>query len=148
MAKVSNPFEADRARRNETPTPETIEVGQRFRFGRQQAGLSQRSVADRSGISQSEISRLERGKTPGMSAYRVFAIALSLGDGFPFGTCPHPHRCAYRLQTQLDPIDRVPMRLADSEPDPTDRAPMQLADSRRTSAMGHLMEAADSELDS
>jgi transcriptional regulator with XRE-family HTH domain len=99
MAGVLDEFGPGRARRNETPTPETIEVGLRFRHGRRQAGLSQRDVEDRSGISQSEISRLERGKTPGMSAYRVFAIALALGDRFPFGVCPHPHRCAYSAET-------------------------------------------------
>jgi transcriptional regulator with XRE-family HTH domain len=96
----------DGPRRNETPTPETIEVGQRFRVGRRQAGLSQRRVADRSGISQSEISRLERGMTPGMSAYRVFAIALALGDRFPFGVCPHPHRCAYSIERPDDDLRR------------------------------------------
>ena len=47
----------DGPRRNETPTPQTIEIGERFRRGRCKVGLSQRRVADRSGISQSEISR-------------------------------------------------------------------------------------------
>ena len=106
-------------RRNETPTPETIEVGQRFRLGRRQAGLSQRRVADRSGISQSEISRLERGLTPGMSAYRVFAIALALGDRFPFGTCPHQHRCVYSTDKPIDdPLKSIrPMPRAPSDED-------------------------------
>jgi transcriptional regulator with XRE-family HTH domain len=102
VASILDQYGVDRPRRNETPTPETIEVGQRFRNGRRQAGLSQRRVAERSGISQSEISRLERGMTPGMSAYRVFAIALALGDQFPFGVCPHPHRCAYRVPATTD----------------------------------------------
>jgi transcriptional regulator with XRE-family HTH domain len=102
MASILEQYGEDRARRNETPTPETIEVGMRFRHGRRQAGISQRRLADRSGVSQSEISRLERGMTPGMSAYRVFAIALALGDQFPFGVCPHPHRCAYRNPSPND----------------------------------------------
>jgi transcriptional regulator with XRE-family HTH domain len=99
---IPDAYQRDRPRRNETPTDDTIEVGQRFRRGRQQAGLSQRRVAERSGISQSEISRLERGMTPGMSAYRVFAIAMALGDRFPFGICPHPHRCAYSAEAPSD----------------------------------------------
>lgn len=40
--------------------------------------------------------------TPGMSAYRVFAIAMALGDRFPFGICPHPHRCAYSADAPSD----------------------------------------------
>ena len=119
MGGVLSPYAKDRPRRNETPTPETIEVGQRFRLGRRQAGLSQRRVAERSGISQSEISRLERGKTPGMSAYRVFAIALALGPRFPFGTCPHDHRCAYSGEQSVEqPSRRVSvMRRGDSNAD-------------------------------
>lgn len=107
----------DRQRRNETPTPETIEAGLRFRHGRHQAGLSQRRLADQSGISQSEISRLERGMTPGMSAYRVFTIALALGSRFPFGTCPHPHRCAWSAEAPTTGRSTRPgvMRMSDLE---------------------------------
>lgn len=93
-------------RRNETPTWQTIEVGQRFRHGRHQAGVSQRRLAERSGTSQGEISRFERGMTPGMSAYRLIAIALALGPRFPFGTCPHEHQCAYPSPTQELPLMR------------------------------------------
>ena len=119
MPGVLSPYAEDRPRRNETPTPETIEVGLRFRLGRRQAGLSQRRVADRSGISQSEISRLERGLTPGMSAYRVFAIALALGPRFPFGSCPHDHRCVYSGDKPQDELMRRAgvMRGLDSNPD-------------------------------
>ena len=119
MPKVPDPYARDRPRRNETPTAETIEVGERFRLGRRQAGPSQRRVADRSGISQSEISRLERGKTPGMSAYRVFAIALALGNRFPFGTCPHQHRCVYSTDKPiidpLRPTQPMPRAASDEE---------------------------------
>ena len=109
----------DGPRRNETPTPQTIEVGERFRRGRRQVGLSQRRVALRSGISQSEISRFERGMTPGMSAYRVFAIALALGPQFPFGACPHDHRCAYSIDRPEDDLRRRVelLRRLDSEVD-------------------------------
>jgi transcriptional regulator with XRE-family HTH domain len=82
-------------RRNETATQQTIEIGQRFRLGRQQAGLTQRRVAERADVSQSEVSRLERGRRPGMALFRLVAIAYALGPQFPFGTCPHDHRCVY-----------------------------------------------------
>jgi len=110
----------DGPRRNETPTPQTVEVGERFRRGRRQVGLSQRRVASRSGISQSEISRFERGMTPGMSAYRVFAIALALGPRFPFGSCPHEHRCVYSVDRPGDELLQRAgvMRLSDSEDAP------------------------------
>lgn len=82
-------------RRNETATQQTIEIGQRFRLGRHQAGLTQRRVAERADVSQSEVSRLERGRRPGMALFRLVAIAYALGPQFPFGTCPHDHRCVY-----------------------------------------------------
>lgn len=84
-----------RPRKDEQTTWATIEVGQRFRRGRHQLGMSQRSLAFKAGVSQSEISRLERGMTPHMSAWRVMEIGLALGARFPFGYCPHDHQCAY-----------------------------------------------------
>ena len=82
-------------RKDETKSWATEEVGRRFRLGRQQAGMSQRSVASRAGVSQSEVSRFERGMTPHMSAYKVLEIGLALGPRFPFGYCPHDHDCIY-----------------------------------------------------
>ena len=70
-------------------------VGARFRRGRQQAGLSQRRVAERAGVSQSEVSRLERGLGGGISTYRFVRIGLALGPTFPFGCCPHHEACPY-----------------------------------------------------
>src|SRR5512141_462819 len=89
-------------RRNEQKTWQTVEIGRRFRLGRQQAGVSQRTLADRAGVSQSEISRLERGLRPGMAVYRVAAIAMALGPQFPFGICPHDHRCVYAVRASGD----------------------------------------------
>ncbi len=77
------------------PVPEMVIVGARFRNGRRQAGLSQRRLAELSGISQSGISRLERGLATGMIAERVIRIATAIGPHFPFGFCPHQHSCAY-----------------------------------------------------
>jgi len=113
-------------RRNEAKTWQTIEVGKRFRRGRLQAGLSQRTVAFRAGVSQSEVSRMERGMRPGMAVFRLAAIALALGPRFPFGTCPHDHRCAYSTgpeqplkpwlhRSHQDDLADTPMARTDSE---------------------------------
>ncbi|MEP7159340.1 MAG: helix-turn-helix transcriptional regulator [Chloroflexota bacterium] len=83
-----------RPRKDEHTTWGTVEAGKRFRRGRLLVGLSQRAVAAKAGVSQSEISRFERGMTPHMSAYKVLEIGLALGPRFPFGYCPHDHQCA------------------------------------------------------
>jgi transcriptional regulator with XRE-family HTH domain len=70
-------------------------VGARFRHGRRQLGISQRRLADLSMVSQSVISRFERGLVTGMSTERLIRIATALGPGFPFGFCPHDHDCAW-----------------------------------------------------
>ena len=57
--------------------------------------MSQRRVAELSGVSQSLISRFERGRNPGMATHRIFAIAMALGPRFPFGCCPHDHVCKW-----------------------------------------------------
>ena len=77
------------------PVPEMVLVGRRFRNGRLQAGISQRRLAARAGVSQSLISRLERGLATGTSAERLIRIATAIGPYFPFGHCPHDHRCAH-----------------------------------------------------
>ena len=82
-------------RHDNTPNADMELVGARFRRGRQQIGLSQRLVAERAGVSQSEISRLERGRAGGVSTRRLVAIAVVLGPNFPLGCCPHHDNCAY-----------------------------------------------------
>lgn len=72
-----------------------VAVGARFRNGRRQAGLTQSTLAFRSGVSQSVISRLERGLATGMSVERLVRIANAIGPSFPFGFCPHDDQCAY-----------------------------------------------------
>ena len=56
--------------------------------------MSQRAVALAAGVSQSSVSRLERGVSGGMRTETLIRIAISIG-GFPFGYCPHGHECAY-----------------------------------------------------
>ena len=91
-----DPWKRDVRGRYETwPVPEMVLVGRRFRNGRLQAGISQRRLAARAGVSQSLISRLERGLATGTSAERLIRIATAIGPSFPFGHCPHDHRCAH-----------------------------------------------------
>lgn len=88
------------------PVPEMVVMGARFRNGRLMSGQSQREVAARSGVSQTGVSRLERGLATGMSAERIIRIAAAIGPGFPFGFCPHHRRgCAY----PSDPRTRSPL---------------------------------------
>jgi DNA-binding XRE family transcriptional regulator len=76
------------------PVPGMEIVGARFRNARIRAGLSQRRVADLAGVSQSSVSRLERGVSGGMRTEVLLRIAISI-PGLPLGFCPHGHRCAY-----------------------------------------------------
>jgi len=82
-------------------TPGSALVGARFRYGRQQAGLSQRQVAALAGTSQSLISRFERGRAPGLAAWRIIAIAVAIGPSFPFGFCPHDHDCKWAYDPRI-----------------------------------------------
>jgi len=77
------------------PVPEMVLIGGRFRRARLLYGLSQRRLAELAGVSQSAISRFERGLVTGMAVERLVAIAYALGPEFPFGCCPHEHRCDY-----------------------------------------------------
>jgi transcriptional regulator with XRE-family HTH domain len=69
--------------------------GTEFRRCRLYAGLSQVALAERSGVSQSTISRLERGKASSAAMFKLVRISDAMGDRFPFAFCPHPHYCAW-----------------------------------------------------
>ncbi len=55
-------------------------VGQAVRLARQRASMSQRVLAARSGVSQTTISRLERGVVPGMGLEQFARIAMVLAN--------------------------------------------------------------------
>jgi transcriptional regulator with XRE-family HTH domain len=61
------------------------------------ASYSQQRLADKTGVSQSVISRFERGLAPGMSSERLIAICDVLGRAMPMGFCPHSeeHSCRW-----------------------------------------------------
>ncbi len=81
--------------------------GVEFRRCRLYAGLSQVRLAERSGVSQSTISRIERGQASSASLLKLVRISAAMLSGFPLGYCPHPHYCPWnRLEpdgtTSLD----------------------------------------------
>lgn len=80
-------------RYDQWPLPTFELVGARFRHGRLLAGVSQRRIAEVAGISQSVVSRFERGLVSHTSAERIVRLAMALGPAFPFGCCPHTHAC-------------------------------------------------------
>ncbi|MEP7379887.1 MAG: helix-turn-helix transcriptional regulator [Chloroflexota bacterium] len=77
------------------PVPAMVVFGARFRNGRLLVGASQQEVADSAGVSQTAVSRLERGLATGMTAERLIRIADAIGPAFPFGFCPHHRTCAW-----------------------------------------------------
>ena len=53
--------------------------GARLLQSRQRLGLSQSALAERSGVGQNQISRLERGDKPSVRADTLYALAKALG---------------------------------------------------------------------
>jgi len=66
------------------------------------AGLSQEQLSYKSGVSQSVISRFERGLAPGMTTERLIMIGAVLDLRLPLGFCPHDHGC---LWSRILPVD-------------------------------------------
>jgi transcriptional regulator with XRE-family HTH domain len=73
-----------------------IAFGKVVRRARASAGLSQAQLGERSGVSQSTISRLERGHVPHLTLITVLGLASALGRALPVGLCPHPHDCLWQ----------------------------------------------------
>jgi transcriptional regulator with XRE-family HTH domain len=63
-------------------------MGEEFREGRLAAGLTQRQVADAVGISQAELSRVERGVAPWVAYQTLVLIATVLGLDLPLRAFP------------------------------------------------------------
>ena len=81
------------------------QFGAELRRCRIHAGFSQTQLAERSGVSQSTISRLERGKAPMAAMLKLVLLSATLGYRFPLAYCPHDHSCAWeRLDENGAPI--------------------------------------------
>ena len=79
------------------------EFGQQFRRCRYNSGLSQMQLAELSGVTQSTISRMERGKAPMAGMLKLVLISAALGRRFPLGFCPHGHDCDWARSGLLGP---------------------------------------------
>jgi transcriptional regulator with XRE-family HTH domain len=83
-------------RRQFEAEPQMLEVGRYLRRARRLATMSQQRLARDANVSQSMVSRTERGFAPGMRLERFVAMCEALGRIFPLGTCPHDHECAWQ----------------------------------------------------
>lgn len=120
---------------SETDRRSLVLLGAAIRIARHRMALTQRQLAERSGVSQTAISRMECGKVWGMAIVRFARVAWALEEGTPLGGCPHPHLCDYGtrwrqvMAEQLGPIGGLQREEAlralgadalawDDEPDP------------------------------
>lgn len=87
--------------------------GVQLRRCRLMSGLSQVVLAERSGVSQSTISRLERGVAPAASVYKLVLLGAVLGVRLPLAFCPHHHHCSWRPLREDGTPDRRREPIAD-----------------------------------
>lgn len=78
--------------------------GRVLRRARLTAGLGQRGLAERCGVSQSTISRLERGGVARLPLVRLLSLSFVLGGGLPVGACPHGHDCPWPQHRPARPM--------------------------------------------
>jgi hypothetical protein len=78
------------------PDPLLVNLGRYLRRARRYAAKSQQRVANESGVTQSMVSRAERGLAPGMGLLRLVKMCEPFGRLFPLGSCPHDHDCAWQ----------------------------------------------------
>src|SRR3954469_690981 len=71
-------------------------LGRYLRRSRLLAHLSQQQLADRAGVSQRMVSRVERGVAPAADVVRLVRMVQPLARLFPFGVCPHDHACSWQ----------------------------------------------------
>jgi transcriptional regulator with XRE-family HTH domain len=83
------------------PDPTLVEFGRYLKRARGLSQLSQRRLAELSGLSQSTISRLERGIAPSVGIDRIVVLGRALRRALPLGTCPHEHDCPWQPLPQL-----------------------------------------------
>lgn len=72
------------------------EFGIQLRHCRLRAGLSQARLSELSGVTQSTISRIERGKAPRAGIAMLVQLGEVLGYRLPLGFCPHEHICGWQ----------------------------------------------------
>jgi transcriptional regulator with XRE-family HTH domain len=96
LAPVDETVNADTGRQQIAVDPTLAVVGRYLRRSRRYLGMTQMQLAAQSGLSQSMISRAERGVAPAVKLERFLALCVALGRLFPLGACPHDHDCAWK----------------------------------------------------
>jgi transcriptional regulator with XRE-family HTH domain len=97
---------------NGNKTRDEAELGQRLRFIRERAGLSQRSLATKTGVPNSTISLIESGKmNPSVGALRrvLDGIPISLSEFFSFE--PEPEKTSFYVHDALTEIGKGKLSL-------------------------------------
>ena len=90
-------------RRDWKPSPEILLFGRYVRRARYFARLSQDDLAWEAQVSQSMVSRLERGDAPAMGIDRLIRVGAGLGNNLPLGFCPHTHLCPWQPIVGMPP---------------------------------------------
>jgi len=86
-----------RRKAEQRDAPITLELlGRYLRRSRRLAEVTQRDLALQAGVSQTMLSRAERGAAAAMPMERFVAMVTPLDRLFPFGCCPHDHNCAWQ----------------------------------------------------
>lgn len=89
--------------------PATVGVsllGRYIRRSRVLANYTQRQLAAAAGVSQSMVSRVERGLEPEVPVARLIRLVQPLARFFPLGMCPHDHNCTWQpVAVPNDPAD-------------------------------------------
>ncbi len=78
------------------PDEELVNFGRHLRRARHITGLSQVRLAEAAHVSQTMISRVERGLAPGMGVAALIRVGRVLGRAMPLGLCPHQHDCPWQ----------------------------------------------------
>ena len=107
------------------PEPLLVVFGRYVRRARALAEFSQEGLARRAGVSQSTISRCERGLTHSLGLDPLTRMGRALGRALPLGFCPHDHHCAWQLivprpdkRTEIERIAAVLLGLDTNEDEP------------------------------
>ena len=113
-------------RRELAPDPRLVVIGRYLQRARGYSSKSQQRVADETGVTQSMISRAERGLAPSMGLAKLGRLCEALGRLFPLGTCPHDHDCAWQPikppEHQITSVERLMALILDPSPDSFERA--------------------------
>lgn len=97
---------------DQNTSSENIEIGQRLRYLREQAGLSQRALAKRANITNSTVSLIESGKiNPSVGALKRILDGIPIGLAEFFSFEPDPERNVFFAKEELTEIGKGKLSL-------------------------------------